>query len=596
MSYEDHFHVMENHNARRGPPRPVITVSHVSRRWRKIAISCQTLWSTSLPCGSLDWTLLCLARCSSASFDLAVSGLDLVESEEYRAAYEVVLPHLARVRSVAYDLDTEDLSYKRGSAPIALRRLFNKLSTTVMPLAKELQVFHFTEYQPLEDIPRLELTNTMPALETVFFNGIVYRPPCGHTIFPSTLRSLIMSDSNCWWTVDEMINILRTTPMLEWLDIEVYPQTFKHGMDSKTSSVYPPRCVRLSKLKKFICKSGTFVRNMLIFGYLAVPSNAELRLRLMHDTGNVELVSDSPELVTDLWPFIDAAVHAHFAPALDHAAFYPSVFLDKHSVSVEAKNGKLPWDPELPDGSIARHLLPELVTLEVPQVGDELNRHDNDPREPRPFHDQIFAMWLSLPIFTRARVIHLNPRFDRFSFDFLKRFTDVQSIHFHSLVMLRDHFCEMLVRENPNGTRALFPKLTTIHVGCERPSVYGRPPMDTDGNPMTLLARLACLLRSLWGSTFKHLVLHRSNALFNEHAAVALLKGILGADRVVCTDDGRSMDCCCYMPPIMPRRESEDEERPTERRDEEGSDESDDDDDDDDDGDGDGDHEDGDHQ
>lgn len=244
------------------------------------SLRCQQLWSWSLPFGSFEWTALCFSRCSTAPFELAVSGLDLYDSAEYRAAYELALTHIARARAVFFFLEVEDFMEDSASSEV-LRHLLSLLSTTHMPHARQLDVLYNVHFSALESTPQLELSKTMPLLSRAWMRGVMYTPTAGQVIFPSNLRSLVLSDSNLWWTVDEMISILRTLPMLEKLHHRMDP-TYRQGVVPKPSSVYPLRCVQLNKLRNLLCSCGTFARNMLFFSYLSIPSNTELSIEHPH--------------------------------------------------------------------------------------------------------------------------------------------------------------------------------------------------------------------------------------------------------------------------------------------------------------------------
>lgn len=153
------------------------------------------------------------------------------------------------------------------------------LSTTSAPHVKELGIYYSIQPQPLEAITELDFSKAMPALDEIFLRGLVFSPSAGQHIPPAHLRSL---NSNFWRTVDDMIEILRTMPMLEELQHETDPVTFTHGLTHEPFRVYPLRCVELKKLRQLVCSCGSFARNMLFFSYISFPLNAELHLIYPH--------------------------------------------------------------------------------------------------------------------------------------------------------------------------------------------------------------------------------------------------------------------------------------------------------------------------
>ncbi|VDB92097.1 unnamed protein product [Peniophora sp. CBMAI 1063] len=561
--YEDDFLLMGSSIARRGPPRPVIDISHVSRRWRSVAISCQRLWSTALPCGSLQWTTLCLTRCSTASFELAVSGLDLVASGEYRSAYELVLPHLSRARAVVFDLDTEAYPGQYSLNDLssnALRALFDKLSTTQMPQARTLEVFHSMESKALEDIPKLELAKTMSALTDVWLTGIVYRPSGGRPIFPTGLRSLYLSDSQCWWTVDEMIDALGTVPMLEYFACSIEPWTYKHKVAPVLSRVHHRRCVQLKRLRHFTSSCGSFIQSMLLFQYISFPSDADLRI-LFSRTPEDEAaqIRAHPRLVGELLSSSGDLARAHFAPAIDRGAFYPSLVLEEECIKVwQCHDCGTHSAPILPDSSMATDVLPRNIELGLLQITHEeaqnsWYRHPVNPLSPVYNRSRILTVWASLPILARTRVLHFQPSFvfDAHSLKFLARFTDVVELHFTSWPLFVERFHELLKHANfysyrsriPNAPN-LFPSLSTIHVQCGPDFValgLTRTDFDVD---LPQLIRLADELLLRWRGSLRHVVLHNSQALSNGATAISLLNSILGGERVICLHE----DLSCSKP------------------------------------------------
>lgn len=184
LTYQDTFSIVEECHPRRAPPRTFVSVSHVSRQWRQAAISCQRLWSTALPCGSVEWTKLCLSRCFSAPFYFAVNGLDLCDREEYRSAFNLTLPHLARVRKLQYVFEVDHHSKDVTHASNAARELLSMLSTTSLPYMQDFAIFYSVENAPLETSTRLDYAKTMPALVDLFMRGIVYVPSPGQHCLP----------------------------------------------------------------------------------------------------------------------------------------------------------------------------------------------------------------------------------------------------------------------------------------------------------------------------------------------------------------------------------------------------------------------------
>ena len=56
--------------------RPVcVHLSHVSRRWRDVAIACQYLWAQLLGDYRREWSMACLQRAHSAPLDLDLTNL-----------------------------------------------------------------------------------------------------------------------------------------------------------------------------------------------------------------------------------------------------------------------------------------------------------------------------------------------------------------------------------------------------------------------------------------------------------------------------------------------------------------------------------------
>lgn len=306
------------------------TLSHVCRRWREIAVTCQDLWAV-IPQKNCSWTELCLSRCTSAPLVL-LFPLPLAPM----AVLEMTYPHLSRVKWFIVDL-------RRGLH----RRGTHQAIIDYMAFILRGHLQHLVPTPPLERLHILLDTNSRgfpvpthlrdleflcgPTLNELTLSNIVLsRISDVQRRSFSNLRSLTFRNTTAWTDMDEMLMLLEAVPLLQdyW---HTGAGLLPEGCLGLPDSLPAPGTVRLGHLRALHLEStSNLLEAYVLFSCLAFPSVASLYI----GAGTLNAAADglTMEQYTALLERVSDALRSHFAGAFALKAYYHAVRLGDDAV------------------------------------------------------------------------------------------------------------------------------------------------------------------------------------------------------------------------------------------------------------------------
>ncbi|KZV60513.1 hypothetical protein PENSPDRAFT_740276 [Peniophora sp. CONT] len=406
----------ESHSSPFDPPASV-HVSHVSRRWRDITLSCQELWSDWPRYDKAGyWTDICHARSLAVPLNLTImidkSELDLAAT----ARRQLALDALSRSRTLVVET--------RGP-----------------------------QYPPVHGA--LFQGQPPPRLCTVLIDGFEFR--LSDKIWPDTIRVLDMRDACAWRNVDEMIDFFKSIPNLEELTYQYNDTDGDRATvisDLSPSAKHPIRCTPLGRLKRFYLLSnehsqhwGGFVPGISMFSYLALPPTVVLDmgadlLDIVHWPRSWDDATDAHALTGPIAENLvlgTEALQAHFADAAATGQSYDAITVRDRIIQ-----------PGLARQVTDSSALLSVLTFVLPHV-DEQVRGGRVSRI-------ACSMYLSVPVFQGATELDVTRT--RESRHFLHRFPIFPAVR--TLTLAREAVKDFVQAPRFSKYTELFPALEVI--------------------------------------------------------------------------------------------------------------------------------------
>ncbi|KZV60604.1 hypothetical protein PENSPDRAFT_740252 [Peniophora sp. CONT] len=502
--------------ARRAPPRDIITLSHVSKRWREISVHLQTLWGSDLPCTSMDWTKLCLERCQTALFSFGLDYELFDASEEYYDAACLVFRHLSRAKAVQIlEIPNLELAAPR-SDDTKLWEFFAGLQQCASENIIELQI-HMSEddiFSVPFDLSLLFGPAVFPRIQSLTLWNIISPFNSSCHVFSHSLLSLQIEDSCAWQSVDEMIEVLRCVPFLEYFvhgTPEDMPDLRSHLFSPTISHMYPPRCVPLKHLKYLgLLGEELLVHHLVLFSYLDFPSNTVLILegsrRAFSDDDGDKLTWES---IKDLIEMAKTCLQKHFQPVTASGSFYPALRFREESLSMAST----PIQLQAHGSSPATDVLPEKLTFGVPYIEVRDGR-----LEVGQSGNRLLDLYTLLPFLTRAITLLFYEDITQFTAERLEALTSVRRLIFTDIApaIAFTAFCDA-------HDKVIFPNLERLELSfIASEGILGAESY----------LKVAEIFARRWGKTLRSVALEHTFFVEGEEAVVAGFKERLGDERV----------------------------------------------------------------
>ncbi|KZV73956.1 hypothetical protein PENSPDRAFT_732534 [Peniophora sp. CONT] len=480
-------------------------VSHVCRRWRDVAISCQKLWST-LTFSNREWTELCLARCHTQPLDLHMplrSSIGLLRN------LTPTLEHLRRVRELRIYIDDLHSDFFGLSTMQMGKR--NVIHSVLPSRVEQIQILNAAPMeQGLVDVEDALGQQTFPHVNDLSFTLVKLSMPSARRIFTSNLRILTLWNTRVWRDVDEMVHVLELMPRLVDLEYVVDSAGRSHALrtfDTKRSTRYPLRCVRMKYLERLaIGRDVPFVQAMTIFSYISCNTNTSLDITCAPQDDEISAIDE--ERFEDAIAAGITAIREHFTPALAVSANYASVVIHHGVLKI--------CQPHIKgDFTRGSQVLPVRISFSLPyQPGVESCRN-------RAIYDRVLDMHRCLKyLYPHAVSLFLDWRFHTMSSTFFTHFDNLRILELDA-PHLWNSFVEIFSR---NGKPTVLPNLSHLRIAC---SNYRRSHQEE------VVLVLANLLVTRWKGTFRCL-----KVIWSEFVGVQTVEALrekLGEGRLQCS-------------------------------------------------------------
>ncbi|KZV66664.1 hypothetical protein PENSPDRAFT_654705 [Peniophora sp. CONT] len=261
-------------------------LSHVSRRWREVAVRCQALWSEAVR-PSIAATELCLTRCPTHPVKLAVDArftqLD-GDSERYRQAVRLAFGAAKRAEVITVRLNADGVLLGFAEA-LTFEKHLSELKDLLYDInpcpSREIVIEYESDSGDTFSVDEI-IEHTSRKLSIIRLTG------CQATYlkaFSSTnIRELRLCNSILWNSVDDMVTLFRALPLLEVLD-------YSYDHDRHASMAYPKEYseplpeVRMDHLKRLDLRSF-WREDVTIYTILSrsPQMNASIASRATHES------------------------------------------------------------------------------------------------------------------------------------------------------------------------------------------------------------------------------------------------------------------------------------------------------------------------
>jgi hypothetical protein len=267
-----------------------LLVSHVSQRWRQIALSTSSLWTTLhfREPNHLPRAKAYLARCSASAthlLDILVDTVSIADHipgvnlcrEEFNPVFDIIVPHVKRWRSFHLKVCDNDCKVKARQ----------QLSTCgPAPYLETLQLYHFEDYRTVQNLylatyrpPVMVFDNTLPRLRNVSLIGVNLPWSRSPYLIHLHCLELALHSDNIRPPYEYWDKMLRGSPELQRLSLHYSGPRVADGdpitvWPSAKEKIYLPSLAELSLTDldpDYLC---------LLMERLVLPSVERLRLNL----------------------------------------------------------------------------------------------------------------------------------------------------------------------------------------------------------------------------------------------------------------------------------------------------------------------------
>ncbi|KAG1750796.1 hypothetical protein EDB19DRAFT_1351729 [Suillus lakei] len=223
-----------------------VTVTHVCRHWRKVALECTTLWSFISSASPL-WLDVMLERSKDAPLVVTYTIPILLED-----CLEKVLSHLPRIKHL-----------ELGAFSYDVNRIMDLLSSRPAPMLETFKFFHSGRLLPTVPISDTIFQGQVPLLRDVEVDLCDRR--WSSSIFAG-LQTLRVKGTS----LPDLLSALRCMPTLERLTL-VSPKSDETMLCDK---------VPLARLKSIVLSETSLRTAVPVFAHLALPIDIKITLYL----------------------------------------------------------------------------------------------------------------------------------------------------------------------------------------------------------------------------------------------------------------------------------------------------------------------------
>ncbi|KZV68599.1 hypothetical protein PENSPDRAFT_728755 [Peniophora sp. CONT] len=335
-----------------------IRLSHVSSRWRMIAIRYQYLWA-HVPGNppNEQWTNVCLSRCVTGDLQFDIPYSVRWDSTSRRQAIRAVLPHITRVGACQLFVAVEDIAPHTadGEGCRLYNDILSALSSGPLPRLRHLEIGFQSNGPWTVPWTRPTLRDNIlqrigdPPLRLTSLKVSGCRMSITSPLYASSLRCLSLRGVQTWSDHDVMESCLQSLPNLERLsfaDVLTEPSPI---LVMNTSRARPIRRIHLPRLWKLYINCALPLA-LTIYSCIAVPTDS-----------NVHICADAAQstMSDDMSVYVDIfaeAIACQFGSVPGEAFLYKFVTLSGlqyHKRTIDASNGYFDPNRHRPPGSFS---------------------------------------------------------------------------------------------------------------------------------------------------------------------------------------------------------------------------------------------------
>ena len=194
-------------------PQTWLTITHVCKRWREVALNTAQLWAVLWYSWSKREVLEAfISRSRQAPLEVELFEAD---SDKLTDALHLVLPELGRTKSLTLSMETEAFEEFEED---------NYKIPAVLPLIRSLSISCQTmSYNKIAQLPSFVTRSSLPDLTNLFVDNLLISWIPG--LFPTCLRSLyirrpVHQDSGLYLApLSQIVAVIKELPLLEQLTL-----------------------------------------------------------------------------------------------------------------------------------------------------------------------------------------------------------------------------------------------------------------------------------------------------------------------------------------------------------------------------------------
>ncbi|KZV65171.1 hypothetical protein PENSPDRAFT_655981 [Peniophora sp. CONT] len=379
-----------------GPP-PCWYLSHVCQQWRQLALGCSTLWAR-IPRRSWEWTETCIARSQNAQLHLHLEAW--FEDIDYDRTRRLAFTCIPRAHTIGVYVVKTNVYIRRTN----IAEIVEALQSYAAPNIRVLELEHSHDMHPIQHpitLSCLFLDQQPVHLHTVRLSGFAI--PFPSKLWSSSITCLTVENSSIWSNVNDMVQVLYSTPFLEKFSYTNTGRVFHVGFDTTISQSSLLRSVHLPKLQSFRIEAD-LEDVTVIFAHLCALEECNISLTYNELTVSpLAFLEQTAHNIYVNWITLGAsAVREHFADASNRGFTFNRVELSYSSL-LAYRDG--------PDDGDA------YILIQIPSVG------------PIAEITSLAHLYLQIPVFSKTTTLEIDGIFaELFKFQDLSYFELVRDL------------------------------------------------------------------------------------------------------------------------------------------------------------------------
>ncbi|EIW84685.1 hypothetical protein CONPUDRAFT_162049 [Coniophora puteana RWD-64-598 SS2] len=256
-----------------GRERAIVTITHVCRRWREVALAFPNLWASvsyDEEHPNMEQFWLMYERAKEAKLDVSIKlGSDSDLADEKLEIMQHFLGQLYRIRELSLSLPLWKLLLN-GRLPIVVDPLVSGSSS--LKHLKLTSYYDALNPTPIQ-LPELFM-NHAPELYSLSLYGCIIR--WDSPIFRGLTHLYLSGMPNFSPTADELWNILRGSPALEHLDLSEVLASMEDVEPPPSWNLEAEAIIHLPRIRHMGVSNPSFAAYAQFFSHISIPEDASI--------------------------------------------------------------------------------------------------------------------------------------------------------------------------------------------------------------------------------------------------------------------------------------------------------------------------------